>query len=207
MSVVSRCAFAFGHWNRERKAQFAIRFAEQTKVRTALLVGVDSESSSLRNRVERRLTAAIPEVVASGLGACADGWQTYVQANGLSLPFADDAFDLVYANAVIEHVGSLEDQQQFVREIDRVGRSWVITTPNRWFPVEAHYHTTWSHWRRDWCPRGTVTRLLGRRDLESLLVDGQVRGWPILSPTLTAFKAAPIPERRLAPVSSPNASA
>ena len=208
MTVMRRCAYAFGHWNRERKAQFAIRFAKRAQVRTVLLVGVDGNSNGFRsmNMVERRLAAAIPDVVASGLAPHADGWDTYVQANGLSLPFADDSFDLVYANAVIEHVGSLEDQQRFIQELDRVGRSWVVTTPNRWFPVEAHYHTVLSHWRNDWCPRGTVTRLLGRRDLEALLTDGQVRGWPILSPTLTAFKAAPVREQHRALFTSRHAA-
>lgn len=59
-------------------------------------------------------------------------------ADARSLPFPDDSFDLVYSNAVIEHVGTLQDQQAMAREVMRVGRSWFITTPNRWFPFEFH---------------------------------------------------------------------
>jgi hypothetical protein len=102
------------------------------------------------------------------------------------LSSADSSFDLVFANAVIEHVGGLEQQARFVDEVVRVGQAWIITTPNRWFPIEAHYHTLLTHWSSSWAPRGSVTRLLGIRDLRSLLPAGVVRGIPLLSPTLTA---------------------
>lgn len=57
---------------------------------------------------------------------------------GQPLPFAHSAFDIVFSNAVIEHVGSRAAQSGFVRELGRVGRAFCITTPNRWFPVEHH---------------------------------------------------------------------
>src|SRR5262245_66282164 len=50
------------------------------------------------------------------------------------LPFADGEFDVVFSNAVIEHVGSRERQREFVNEILRVGKKFFITTPSRWFP-------------------------------------------------------------------------
>jgi SAM-dependent methyltransferase len=54
------------------------------------------------------------------------------------LPFADRAFDIVFSNAVIEHVGSRADQAAFARELCRVGRAFFITTPDRRFPIEHH---------------------------------------------------------------------
>jgi hypothetical protein len=54
------------------------------------------------------------------------------------LPFSDSAFDLVFSNAVVEHVGSRAEQRIFVEEVSRVARAFFITTPNRWFPVEHH---------------------------------------------------------------------
>jgi SAM-dependent methyltransferase len=54
------------------------------------------------------------------------------------LPFADRAFDIVFSNAVVEHVGARADQARFVSEICRVGRAFFVTTPNRWFPFEHH---------------------------------------------------------------------
>ena len=46
----------------------------------------------------------------------------FVQANALSLPFADSSCDYVHSSAVIEHVGSFARQCAFVRECCRVAR-------------------------------------------------------------------------------------
>jgi hypothetical protein len=62
------------------------------------------------------------------------------------LPWPDKAFDVVYSNAVIEHVGSLEDQRKMASEIMRVGRRWFITTPNRWYPFEFHLRLPFVTW-------------------------------------------------------------
>jgi hypothetical protein len=53
--------------------------------------------------------------------------------------FADNQFDLVFSNSVIEHVGNLRDQKQMAEECRRVGRSHFIQTPNRYFPIEPHF--------------------------------------------------------------------
>jgi len=47
----------------------------------------------------------------------------FVQANGLNLPFADAAFDVVHTAAVIEHVGAFDRQRDFLRECCRVARA------------------------------------------------------------------------------------
>jgi SAM-dependent methyltransferase len=73
----------------------------------------------------------------------------YVQGNGLALPFEDGAFDVVFSNAVIEHVGGPTEQRRFVEESLRVARRAFITTPNRWFPVEVHTGLPLVHWLPD----------------------------------------------------------
>jgi len=65
---------------------------------------------------------------------------TYVVFDGCSLPFPDKSFDIVFSNAVIEHILGPGRQEQFAREVMRVGKSWFITTPNYWYPFESHYH-------------------------------------------------------------------
>ena len=53
--------------------------------------------------------------------------------------FAENSFDLVFSNSVIEHLYTWENQQKMASEIIRVGKKHFIQTPNRTFPVEAHY--------------------------------------------------------------------
>lgn len=53
--------------------------------------------------------------------------------------FHDNEFDVVLSNSVIEHVGSLEDQQKMAREIMRVGKAFFIQSPNRFFWLEPHF--------------------------------------------------------------------
>ena len=79
-----------------------------------------------------------------------------VVADGRCMPFKDGAFDIVYSNSVIEHLGSLEDQRRFASECMRVGLQYYVQTPNQWFPVEPHLITPLIHW----LPRTMQRRLL-----------------------------------------------
>jgi SAM-dependent methyltransferase len=94
------------------------------------------------------------------------GAESWVAADGRRLPFADHSFDLVFSNSVIEHVGDAVSQQQFAREVARVGRRYWVQTPNRWFPVEQHLLTPLIHWLPKSWQRAVVPRL----NLWSLLV-------------------------------------
>ena len=64
----------------------------------------------------------------------------YALFDGCALPFPDQSFDLVFSNAVIEHILGPGRQEQFAKEIMRVGKSWFVTTPNFWYPFETHHH-------------------------------------------------------------------
>jgi SAM-dependent methyltransferase len=82
----------------------------------------------------------------------------YVQGDACALPFEDGAFDVVFSNAVIEHVGGRERQRRLVSEALRVGRRVFITTPNRLFPVEVHTRLPLVHW----LPYAAARRVYGR---------------------------------------------
>lgn len=53
--------------------------------------------------------------------------------------FEDKKFDLVFSNSVIEHLYTIENQRKMANEILRVGKKYFVQTPNKYFPVEAHY--------------------------------------------------------------------
>ena len=70
----------------------------------------------------------------------------FVRADAAAgLPFADDAFDLVYCSSVIEHVPP-ERRAAFAAEVRRVGRGWFVQTPAFSFPIEPHALLPFAHW-------------------------------------------------------------
>ncbi|MES2003073.1 MAG: methyltransferase domain-containing protein [Bacteroidota bacterium] len=62
----------------------------------------------------------------------------HISGNALHLPYEQGAFDLVFSNSVIEHVGSKENQQVFANEVRRVCGRYIVQTPSFWFPLEPH---------------------------------------------------------------------
>lgn len=50
----------------------------------------------------------------------------------------DKQFEVVFSNAVIEHVGNFKQQRQMAEEVQRVGKRYIVQTPNRYFPIEPH---------------------------------------------------------------------
>ena len=69
-----------------------------------------------------------------------------VVCDACKLPWPDKSFDVVFSNAVIEHLGSFKRQKTMASEIMRVGKSWFVTTPNRWFPFEFHLRLPFVTW-------------------------------------------------------------
>lgn len=61
--------------------------------------------------------------------------------------FEDDAFDIVFSNSVIEHVGDVHRQIAFANEARRLAPAYWIQTPSPHFPIEAHTGVPF-YWRR-----------------------------------------------------------
>jgi hypothetical protein len=103
----------------------------------------------------------------------------FIRGDGRHLPFTDYSFDIVHSSAVLEHVGSKNQQIEFLGELWRVTRKGVfVTTPNRWFPVEFHTVLPLLHWfprrvhrrilaafGREFFAKEENLRLLSRKDL------------------------------------------
>jgi SAM-dependent methyltransferase len=106
--------------------------------------------------------------------------------------FSDRSFDLVFSNSVIEHVGAPEKQAEFAGEVLRLGKSYWIQTPSKWFPIEAHtgiplyyLYPEWLRaalirsWRKRlpawWANYIATTRVLSRRRMVELFPNGKTR--------------------------------
>ena len=83
----------------------------------------------------------------------------FLLGDGRALPVSDGAFDLVFSNGVLEHVGRERDQRRFVAEALRVGRRCFLSTPNAGFPLDTHTMFPFVHYlpraQRDWIYRRT----------------------------------------------------
>ena len=111
---------------------------------------------------------------------------------GRPLPFADGAFDIVYSNAVLEHVGSRERQAGFVREACRVGKRVFLAVPNRLFPVEVHtgiplLHFLPQRWFRAALRRSRFHELVREENLNYVSPGELRRMYPIEKPARTLY--------------------
>ncbi|WP_256793621.1 methyltransferase domain-containing protein [Terrabacter sp. Ter38] len=183
---------AFSVRSRTKKARTIRAFMQEVGVSDVIFVGCSPGSNVNEMIVERSVAQQSRVLAAVDVLACPALEWPFVRADGRSLPFADRQTDFIVAQAVIEHVGGIEDQRRFVQEQSRVGRSWVITTPNRWFPMESHTATVLLHWLPQWRRRRSeFTRLLSLSEFKALLPKGtRVVGSP-WSSTFLAFYVAP----------------
>ena len=122
----------------------------------------------------------------------------YICCDALNLELEDGSYDFVHSSAVIEHVGSHQNQIRFLKELWRVARKGVlVTTPNRWFPVEVHTVLPLLHYLPPATFRAIVKRLgqeffadennlniMSRRDLASAAVAAGIEKHVILSASL-----------------------
>jgi SAM-dependent methyltransferase len=119
--------------------------------------------------------------------------------DGNIFPFTNKSFDIVWSNAVIEHVGGYEKQKLFLSEAIRTGKRIFITTPNRWFPFEVHTRLPLLHYlpkrifdkiltrlKLEWAT-GDYMNLLSVKDMKKLLSDAGIKEYTIVRNRLFFF--------------------
>ncbi len=159
--------------SREQKFRLFQDLAALEPGATILDVGVDvGENNPFENLLEQQLSDTY-RIVAVTLGNPAHLRAKYpkvrfVRADGCALPFRDDAFDTMFSNAVIEHVGREANQRRFTEEAVRVARTGFITTPNFWYPIELHTTLPLVHYL-PWGVRRYVFRALAGRENEGYM--------------------------------------
>jgi methyltransferase family protein len=107
----------------------------------------------------RNLTVIAREAEGAGWFPARFPGVTFLEADLRSIPRPDGYFKAGLCNAVLEHAGTREQQAALVREVCRVCRCAMFTTPNRWFPVELHTLLPLLHWLPDTQYRATLRRL------------------------------------------------
>jgi SAM-dependent methyltransferase len=184
-------------WNRGRKWHLFLAEFAPGEATTVCDVGFsDREYSGVDNYIERFYPWP-GSLTAVGIDEPLEFPRRYpgvkvVRYDGVTLPFAEREFDVVWTNAVLEHVGDRSRQVAFVRQLMRVSDGLFLTTPNRYFPVETHTHVPLAHWLpkrafdltlrllgRAWAA-GDYMHLLGRSGLRRVLEEAGVRNARII---------------------------
>jgi hypothetical protein len=115
----------------------------------------------------------------------------YVEGDACQpLEFAERSFDSVFSNSVIEHVGAAGRQAAFAATARRLGRSYWVQTPSKWFPIEAHcgmpfwwFYPAWlrrriiERWRKKlpaWTEMVEETSVLTKKQMQNLFPEAKI---------------------------------
>lgn len=190
-------AYKISAFNRRRKYQSFLEFLAPQPETTLLDVGfTEKEYSDTDNFLEKNYPYQ-DKITALGMEAPRQFSERYPQIkavvyDGRKFPFSDKQFDIVWSNAVLEHVGAHAAQVAFLKEIKRVGRRAFITTPNKNFPIEVHTRSLFLHFLpknlfdrylrfvgQGWAA-GDYMHLLTRWELERILEEAGIKDYRII---------------------------
>lgn len=154
-------SYKIAKFNRERKWKLFLSYIKITRETTTLDVGFNEEEyRDTDNFIEKNYPFP-NNLTALGLWEQKKFKEKYplvktIKYDGKVFPFSNKEFDVCWSNAVLEHVGNMDQQIIFIKEIKRVSKTAFITTPNRYFPIEIHTRTPLLHY----LPKKTFDRYL-----------------------------------------------
>lgn len=111
--------------------------------------------------------------------------------------------DLVVSNATIEHVGNFNNQKKMIQNILLLTKKYyVITTPNRFHPIDFHTKLPFLHWlpkmfhrkilkilKLEFFSKEENLNLLGKNELKNLLKNAGADNFQIFSISFLGFKS------------------
>jgi hypothetical protein len=198
-SCLERLANSVSEKSRSRKWEQFLALMSPLSYETIVDIGVNTtEYSNVDNYLERKYLYP-DKISAVAVGEdLAEFKKRYPRVNifssdGRKLDFDDNAFDISYSNAVIEHVGPRPDQERFLKEMFRVSRRGYLTTPNRLFPIEVHtrvpllhillprsvFHLFLGLIGKAWAA-GDYMNLLSERELRSLMAVAGIQDFELV---------------------------
>lgn len=207
MINLKRIAQKFSNYNRRRKYDlFCKTFSPNAHTKILDLGASEKEFQENANMLEKRYT--YPEnITVLGVDNYHEFHGRYPKVKTVTyrggdthFPFGDKEFDICWSNAVLEHVGSKNTQRIFLEEIQRVSKSFFITTPNKYFPIEVHTRTLLLHFilpknifdkylsllGKKWAT-GKYMNLLSLKDIKRLLHESGITQYKIVKNKLFFF--------------------
>lgn len=189
---------------RKRMFDRVLELAKPDANTSVLDVGATPDLQLPYNNFFERWYPHTHRLVACSIEDCSDlekhfAGLRFARLEGDRLPFQDREFGLATSFAVLEHVGSRENQRKFLLELARVADEFIAYTPYRYFPIEMHTFWPLAHWlpqkwhRSLWRACGQIfwaeesnLNLLSVRDLRLIVPENGIAsirllktlGWP-----------------------------
>lgn len=202
MINIKKIIYKIGDLNRERKYKlFCQLFKPDANTKILDVGAAENDFRATSNILEKRYP--YPEnITVLGVDKYKQFQKKYpkveiVKYSGDIFPFKDEKFDICWCNAVIEHVGDINKQEFFLKEISRVSKQAFITTPNRYFIFEPHTNLIIVHYlpkrifdkiliKTDNYYAGNL-HLLGFKDIKKLLKECKIIKYEIIRNKIIGF--------------------
>lgn len=121
--------------------------------RSITVAGIDSDITAVALANERM----------THIGGMLGGYGYAIRCRAEAIEFADETFDMVYSQSVLEHVYSPALVVSEVHRVLRPGGQFHLFTPNKMAFWESHYKIPFVNWLPMWLKRWLLRRM-GRPD-------------------------------------------